>query len=127
MTYREKIIVSAYTGYLMCDMSDLHKYIEEKLGRPIYTHELADPDVMDEIWSKVRPDFIPLCGHNPEEHLQDDIRKVFTAMQTVDEDAAAGKCEHHMDLNGSFYCVNAEGCVYTRCDCGGDQAKCEHP
>lgn len=42
MTYQECVIVSAYTGYLMCDFDDMHKYIEEKMGRQVWTHELAD-------------------------------------------------------------------------------------
>ena len=41
MTLEEQIIVSAYTGYLMCDVSNVHKYIEKKLGRPVWTHEMA--------------------------------------------------------------------------------------
>lgn len=44
MTYLERIIVSAYTGYLMCDFPDMHKYIEDKLGRPVWTHEMAKKD-----------------------------------------------------------------------------------
>ena len=35
MTEKEKIIVSAYTGYLMCDFDKVHQYIEQKLGRPV--------------------------------------------------------------------------------------------
>lgn len=49
MTLNEKIIVSAYTGVLMCDFSDVHKYIQEKLGRQVWTHELAYHDVREEI------------------------------------------------------------------------------
>ena len=41
MTKQEKIVVSAYTGVLMCDFKDVHKYIEEKMGRPVFTHELG--------------------------------------------------------------------------------------
>ena len=41
MTKYEAIVISAYTGFLMCDFNDMHEYIEKKLGRPIYTHELA--------------------------------------------------------------------------------------
>lgn len=41
MTKREKCVVSAYTGVLMCDFADLHQYIEQLLGRPVWTHELA--------------------------------------------------------------------------------------
>lgn len=30
MTKQEAIIVSAYTGFLMCDFGDMHEYIEKK-------------------------------------------------------------------------------------------------
>lgn len=66
MTYHEKIVVSAYTGYLMCDFSDMHEYIEKKLGRPVWTHEMADKDIQEAIHNAVRPDFIALCGHKDE-------------------------------------------------------------
>lgn len=62
MTKEERIIVSAYTGFLMCDFDDMHKYIEEKLGRPVWTHELADPKVLEEIREKIKPEFLALCG-----------------------------------------------------------------
>lgn len=57
MTEEEKIIVSAYTGYLMCDFHKVHKYIEDKLGRPIYTHEMAFDSVQKEIHEKQKPIF----------------------------------------------------------------------
>lgn len=41
MTLHEKVVLSAYTGILMCDMSEVHKYIEKLLGRSVWTHELA--------------------------------------------------------------------------------------
>lgn len=62
MTKREKIIVSAYTGYLMCKFDEPHQYIEEKLGRPVYTHELADHAVWDEINKASKADFLALCA-----------------------------------------------------------------
>ena len=31
MTTTEKIVVSAYTGYLMCDFDLLHQYVEKVL------------------------------------------------------------------------------------------------
>lgn len=61
MTKQEKIIVSAYTGYLMCDFADMHEYIEQKLGRPVWTHEFASETIQKEIHEKVKPDFIELC------------------------------------------------------------------
>lgn len=41
MTIAEKIVVSAYTGYLMCDFDLMHQYIEKVMGRPVWTHEMA--------------------------------------------------------------------------------------
>ena len=61
MTYREKVIVSAYTGYLMCDFSDVHRYIEEKLGKPVWTHEMANDAVQEEIHKATAHDFLELC------------------------------------------------------------------
>ncbi len=29
MTLHEKVVLSAYTGILMCDMSEVHRYIEK--------------------------------------------------------------------------------------------------
>lgn len=62
MTKQERIIVSAYTGILMCNFSDMHKYIEEKLGRPAWTHEMVSYNVQKEIENAVKPDFLALCG-----------------------------------------------------------------
>lgn len=64
MTKEERIIVSAYTGYLMCDMHDVHKYIERKLGRPVWTHELASEHIQEEIKQKTKNDFLSLCSDN---------------------------------------------------------------
>lgn len=61
MTKQEKIIVSAYTGFLMCDISEMYEYIEKKLGRPIWTHELASEKVLEEIHEATKSDFLKLC------------------------------------------------------------------
>lgn len=61
MTKEEKIIISAYTGVLMCDFGDMQKYIEEKLGRPIWTHELANHEVWEQIKKATKSDFLALC------------------------------------------------------------------
>lgn len=61
MTKHEKIVVSAFTGTLMCDFNELHAYIEEKLGRPVFTHELADSKLIEEIKRAVKDDFLAIC------------------------------------------------------------------
>lgn len=57
----EKIVVSAYAGVLMCDFSDVHKYIEEKLERPVFSHEFAGKRIWEEIRIKTRADFLAIC------------------------------------------------------------------
>jgi hypothetical protein len=61
MTKHEKIVVSAYTGYMLCDFNDMHAYIEKLLGRPVFTHELASSAIQNEIREKARPDLEAIC------------------------------------------------------------------
>ena len=60
MTLEEKVIISAYTGVLLCDFQSMHEYIEKKLGRPVWTHELADEDVQEEIKNSTRTDLMEI-------------------------------------------------------------------
>ena len=69
MTEQERIIVSAYTGYLLCDFDKVHEYIEKKMGRPVWTHELATKVVWEEIRDRCREDFIAL--KEPEKRTQE--------------------------------------------------------
>lgn len=62
MTLDEKIVVSTYTGYLMCDFNEVHRYIENLLGRPVFTHELAIGMIRDEIREKSKADFLKICA-----------------------------------------------------------------
>ena len=62
MTKEEKLIVSAYTGVLMVNFDELHEFIEKRLNRPVFTHELADELVWGEIKKSVKEDFVALCG-----------------------------------------------------------------
>lgn len=61
MTREEAILLSAYTGFLLApDFSEVHKFCEDTLGRPIWTHEFADNDVQKEIQEKLRPQIMEL-------------------------------------------------------------------
>ena len=64
MTNKERAIIMAYTGVTMLTgdkFSIFHKYIEDIMGRPVWTHELADKTVWEEIKEKSKKDFIDLC------------------------------------------------------------------
>lgn len=66
MTTRQKAIVSAWTGFLMCDMAEMLKYMSEKLGRTLSEDELlarhCDYEFNDELADKIEPDFFELCS-----------------------------------------------------------------
>ena len=64
MTDKEKAIVMAYTGVCMLTgdkLSVFYKYIQDIMGRPVYSHEFADEDVFEEIKEKSSKDFLRLC------------------------------------------------------------------
>lgn len=68
MTTEEKIVVSAYTGYLMCDFDLMHQYIEKVMGRPVWTHGMTGDRFTEELREKVKPDFLKICN-GEEVHL----------------------------------------------------------
>ena len=64
MTKKECAIVMAHTGICMLageDFQIFHKYVENIMGRPVYTHEMADPTIANEIKEKSTNDFLLLC------------------------------------------------------------------
>lgn len=53
-------VTAAYTGFLIGSFPDLHKYIEEKLGRPVFTHEMIYPEFKEELTKATKEEFISL-------------------------------------------------------------------
>lgn len=69
MTDREKAVVMAYTGVSMLAGDKLclfYRYVQDKLGFCVMTHELAYPEVQDAIKEASRNDFIELCKSSDE-------------------------------------------------------------
>lgn len=57
---REAAIISAYTGFVLGDFGETHKYIEQILDRPVWSHELGFEAVQVEIREKARSDYMKL-------------------------------------------------------------------
>ena len=56
MKKSEAILLSAYSGFMLTkDFSDVHKFCEELLGRPIFTHEFAFDGTLAQIREKCKP------------------------------------------------------------------------
>ncbi len=65
MTTREKAIVSAFSGCLMCDMSEMLKYLSEKFGKTVTKSDLDKYMSYGVLRQKydaaVLPDWLSLC------------------------------------------------------------------
>ena len=65
MTKLECAIIMAHTGVTMLTGEDIiifYKYIEDIMERPVWTHELANKNIVEEIKNRSREDFIKLCS-----------------------------------------------------------------
>lgn len=64
LTKEQAIILTGFTGIVMVqNTSDFHEDVERRLGRPVFTHEFADPH--GEIKEAYRADFEKLIGQLP--------------------------------------------------------------
>jgi hypothetical protein len=63
MTKQEAILISAYTGFMLLPSGEfdlIHEACEKALGRPIWTHELANEEVHKEIRTALLPQIMAL-------------------------------------------------------------------
>lgn len=75
MTKEEKVIVSAFTGCLLCEPEELFKFASMKFGREIEAKDFVEPGFMEELKLKTKPDFMwvrsytdpPKCHHKFDE------------------------------------------------------------
>lgn len=60
MNKREAQVFTAHTGLLFGEFSWLHQYAEEVLGRAVWTHELASPDIWQELKNLSEKEFMEI-------------------------------------------------------------------
>ena len=56
MTKREAAIVTCYTDFLIGDIDEVYKYLEEFVGSPVYTHEI--PAICGQYQEEIKRDFV---------------------------------------------------------------------
>ncbi|MBC1233131.1 DUF7736 domain-containing protein [Listeria booriae] len=61
LTEREAAVISAYTGFTLCNFSLVQELADEKLGRSTYTHEFANKHFWEELHKAVRGEFLEIC------------------------------------------------------------------
>jgi len=72
MTKREALVLSAFTGYLLWhDFSDVHKLIEDTMGRPVWSHELGSKAFQAALREKLMPEVRDII-RNIREEVTDD-------------------------------------------------------
>ena len=64
LTKEQAIIISGYTGVLICNFADLHEDVEKRMGRPVWTHEFGDEAFAKQVQNLYCEDFTALA---PEE------------------------------------------------------------
>ena len=117
MTDREKAIVMAYTGITMLKGNKLdifYKYLKELFGRPVFTHELAMPEMVEAIKVKSRVDFIELCREKHPTRLErwasnltsEDVRWAFCFGIRCDRCPVLFKCKWSINHQGEKLCEN---------------------
>lgn len=70
MTKKECAIVMAYTGICMLQGDNLgiyYKYVQDLMGRPVWSHEMADKEIDNKIKELAKPDFLKLCSEATDE------------------------------------------------------------
>lgn len=76
MTKNEAAVIMAYTGQVMLtgdDFDIFHRYIEKILNRSVFTHELGNESVWDEIKEKSKADFLDICKNAVDTHEGDPL------------------------------------------------------
>lgn len=64
LTKQEALVLSAYTGFMFVqEFSDLHEFIEYKLERPVWSHELANKEVLEGLKETVREEAMKIFGN----------------------------------------------------------------
>ena len=61
LTKEQAAIIGAYTGIAMGPFQDIHEYAERILGRAIWTHEFANPEIWEELKQEAKADLFELC------------------------------------------------------------------
>ena len=71
MNKREAQVFTAQTSKLFGEFSWFHQYAEEVLERPVWTHELSNPDIWDELKILSKEEFIEINQKTIEEEEEE--------------------------------------------------------
>lgn len=62
LTKEQALIITGFTGITaVAPFGLFHEDVEKRLGRPVWTHELASKEVWEEIKAAYKDDFMNMC------------------------------------------------------------------
>lgn len=62
LTKEQALAVTGFTGVLAMDFDEFHQDLEKRLGRPVWTHEMASKELWEgDIKSAYKADFLSMC------------------------------------------------------------------
>lgn len=62
LTIEQKVIITGYTGVLCCPFSLFHAEVENRAGRPVWTHEFAGEAGKELTQPLFREDFMEMIS-----------------------------------------------------------------
>lgn len=71
MKRREGAVLSAFTGYMLCDFDVFHRYAEEIMERPIWTHEFGQESMANALKEKSTPEFMKIMSEMMDREKED--------------------------------------------------------
>lgn len=62
LTTYQAVVLTGYTGILMCSFTEFHADVETRLQRPIFTHQFGDDKFAQQIKEMYEEEFMTLIG-----------------------------------------------------------------
>lgn len=62
LTKYQAIVITGYTGIVMCEFSTFHADVESRFGRPVWTHEFGNEAFYEEVKEMYKDEFFHLCN-----------------------------------------------------------------
>ena len=67
----QAIILTGFTGIMCCaSFADFHGDVENRIGRPVWTHEFASKEFSEKVKELYREDFMAMLGGRAEPHTE---------------------------------------------------------
>jgi hypothetical protein len=60
LTSYQAVVLTGYTGILMCSFSEYHADVEARLGYPVFTHQFGDEEFTKKLKEIYQEEFLSL-------------------------------------------------------------------